>query len=189
MAHMCVCVCTMCYTFKGNLLAFQPVYRRKTALYTVIWCYNISFVFTLLFKWLVLLIVVGAFKSVQAFAFISIISHNALLILLDPMCKEFSLHITSNSIILKTYNENQDRPFPTFQKMKDFCSSAVFRRLHFFFSAQWREIRFYCLSDSHANVKALECSTNPSRWIRQAPTFLSQGTWHHHIWPQWLICR
>lgn len=29
---------------------------------------------------------------------------------------------------------------------------------------QRREIRFYCLSDNHANVKAVECSTNRSRW-------------------------
>lgn len=54
---------------------------------------------------------------------------------------------------------------------------------------QRREIRFYCLSDNHANVKAVECSTNRSRWTWQAPPFHSQGTWHHHIWSRWLICR
>lgn len=35
------------------------------------------------------------------------------------------------------------------------------------------ETRFYRLSDNHANAEALECSTNPNRWKRQAPPFHS----------------
>ena len=84
--------------------------------------------------------------------------------------------------------ETEDRDKGISLSSVSMCRSVISHQLHFF-SVRWREIRFYCASDSHANVKALECSTNRSRWTRQAPTFHSQGTWHHHIWSLWLICR
>lgn len=46
----------------------------------------------------------------------------------------------------------------------------LFHNSFFFFPIQWNEISFSCRSDSHANVKALECSTNQSRWTWQNPS-------------------
>lgn len=54
-----------------------------------------------------------------------------------------------------------------------FFSFVIWPQLHFSPLLR-REIRFYCPSDSHANVKVLECSTERSRWIKTSPSlFLS----------------